>query len=202
MQITDPRAIRALAHPLRLDLLDVLVAIGPATAAQCGRVLGVPQANCSFHLRQLAKYGFAEDAGPGEDRRERRWRMPDPRLSFKAGPGEPGAEVTKQLQQVIVARAMQAILDYGERADEEPEAWRDAGGAVAGVALMTAEEAAEVKRQYKAMLAPYFERAAGRGLTPPAGQRYVRYFLAGTPLPAPAGTVTGEITDPDQGDRP
>ena len=70
MQISDPKAITALAHPLRLDLLELLTAIGPATAARCGRILGVPQANCSFHLRQLARYGFVEDAGPGRDRRD------------------------------------------------------------------------------------------------------------------------------------
>src|ERR1043165_7983551 len=75
MEISDPKAIRALAHPLRLDLLQVLGSSGPATAAQCGRILKASQASCSFHLRQLAKYGFVEDAGPGEDMRERRWRI-------------------------------------------------------------------------------------------------------------------------------
>ena len=52
----------------------------------------------------------------------------------------------------------------------------------------------------------HYARAAGRGLTPPAGQRYVRYFLAGTPLagpplsvPASAAAQTGET---DEGDRP
>src|SRR5689334_1033943 len=79
MSTGDAVAIRALAHPLRLDLLDLLVASGPATAAQCGRALNVSQASCSFHLRQLAKYGLVEDTGPGPDRRERQWRVPTPR---------------------------------------------------------------------------------------------------------------------------
>src|SRR5258707_885606 len=78
MEISDPKAIRALAHPLRLDLLQLLGSGGPATAAQCGRVLGVSQASCSVHLRQLAKYGFVEDAGPGRDRRERQGPGPHP----------------------------------------------------------------------------------------------------------------------------
>lgn len=182
MEISDPKAIRALAHPLRLDLLDLLVAIGPATAAQCGRVLGVPQANCSFHLRQLAKYGFVADAGPGHDRRERQWRMPDPRLSFRS---EDGADqVGQHLQQLVVQRAMQAILDYAGRQDGESEEWRDKAVVTGGVALMTAAEAAEVKAQWKALLAPYYARAVAGGLRLPPGQRHVRYFMAGTPLPA------------------
>src|SRR6185369_17616256 len=84
--IADPLALRALTHPLRLELLELLSTTGPATAAHCGRVLGVPQANCSFHLRQLAKYGFVEDAGPGADQRERRWRVPEggPRIRIPA----------------------------------------------------------------------------------------------------------------------
>lgn len=70
-EITEPRQLRALAHPLRLDLIETLAALGPSTAAQCARELGQTQASCSFHLRQLAKYGYVEEATPGTDRRER-----------------------------------------------------------------------------------------------------------------------------------
>lgn len=178
MEITDPKAIRALAHPLRLDLLDLLVALGPTTAAQCGRILEVSQASCSFHLRQLAKYGFVEDAGPGSDRRERQWRMPDPRLRL---PG--GDVVTRQLQQVIVERAMNEILDYGARADSDNPDGHGFRGPIAGVAVVSADEAAEIRAKWKELLAPYLARAVGNGLRLQPGQRYVRYFMAGTPLP-------------------
>lgn len=184
MEISDPRAIRALAHPVRLDLLDLLVAIGPATAARCGRILGLPQANCSFHLRQLAKYGFVEEAGPGGDRRERQWRMPDPRLRFRSASGSDREQA--QLQQLVLQRSMQAILDFSAQAGTETEQWRDAATVVTGVATMTADEAAELKARWKEMLAPYLARSVGGGLNPLPGQRHVRYFMAGTPLPEPA----------------
>lgn len=179
MEISDPKAIRALAHPLRLNLLDLLVATGPATAAQCGRILGVSQASCSFHLRQLAKYGFVEDAGPGSDRRERLWRMPDPRIRL---PG--GDAVTRQFHQVVVGRAMQEILDYGGRAGADSPEWRGTGGPIDGVALVSAAEAAAIRAKWKELLEPYFARAVGGGLRLQPGQRYLRYFMAGTPLPA------------------
>src|ERR1051326_238870 len=147
MEISDPKSIRALAHPLRLDLLQVLGSGGPATAAHCGRVLGASQASCSFHLRQLAKYGFVEDAGPGRDRRERQWRVTRQRLSVRSeargnavvrpqvgrlggggwrgagrgrgGGSEPGGTgvVRRQMERLVVEREMQAILDYSQRPD-------------------------------------------------------------------------------------
>jgi DNA-binding transcriptional ArsR family regulator len=176
MELSDPKAIRALAHPLRLDLLDLLVATGPATAAQCGRILGASQASCSFHLRQLAKYGFVEDAGPGSDRRERQWRMPDPHIRL---PG--GDAVTRQLRHVVVERAMQEILDYAARVDADDPEWN--GGVLGGVAVVSAAEALEIRAKWKELLEPYFARAVGSGLRLQPGQRYVRYFMAGTPLP-------------------
>jgi DNA-binding transcriptional ArsR family regulator len=177
VEISDPKAIRALAHPLRLDILDLLVALGPATAAQCGRILGVSQASCSFHLRQLAKYGFVEDAGPGSDRRERQWRMPDPRLRL---PG--GDVVTRQLAQVVVERAMHEILDYAARADGDNPDVPGFGGPISGVTVVSAAEAAEIRTKWKQLLEPYLARAVGSGLQLEPGQRHVRYFMAGTPL--------------------
>src|SRR5215213_4049628 len=73
-EVTDPRAMRALAHPLRLELLDLLAVEGTATATRCAEALGESQASCSFHLRQLAKYGFVEEAEPASWR-ERPWRL-------------------------------------------------------------------------------------------------------------------------------
>lgn len=71
-QVSDPQALRALAHPLRLQLLEYLQEVGTATATQAAEYTGESAASCSFHLRQLAKYGFIERAeGQG---REKPWR--------------------------------------------------------------------------------------------------------------------------------
>jgi len=182
MEISDPRAIRALAHPLRLDLLELLAASGPATAAQCGRVLGVPQANCSFHLRQLAKYGLVEDAGPGTDRRERQWQVPDPRLRVRvAALGD--TLVRQQLERVVVERETQAILDHMQREDGDSVEWQDKAGIVTALAVLSPDDAAELKQKWKALLEPYLAAASTGGQQPRSGQRYVRLFLAATPLP-------------------
>jgi hypothetical protein len=195
MQISDPKAITALAHPLRLDLLELLTTIGPATAARCGRILGVPQANCSFHLRQLARYGFVEDAGPGRDRRERQWRLPDPRPTIRVAAGG-DAVVRRQLERVVVEREMQAILNYAEREDDakreddatpagqhQVPAGRPQPSIVTAVTVMTADDAAEIKEKWKALIEPYVARTQASNLQLQPGQRYVRYFMAATPIP-------------------
>jgi DNA-binding transcriptional ArsR family regulator len=194
VEISDPKAIRALAHPLRLDLLQLLGAGGSATAAQCGRVLGVPQANCSFHLRQLAKYGFVTDAGPGPDRRERLWRVAHPRLSVRIGTGSDLA-VRQEIEALVVQREMQAILDYSRRPDGADPEWQHKAGIVSAMALLSPDDAAAIKQKWIALVEPYIARARAEDTQPHPGQRHVRYFMAATPLPEPESRDSEEELD-------
>ena len=193
VEISDPKAIRALAHPLRLDLLQLLGAGGPTTAAQCGRVLGASQASCSFHLRQLAKYGFVEDAGPGRDRRERQWRVAHARLSVRIGTG--GDEVVRhEVERLVVEREMQAILDYSRRPDGASPEWQHKAGIVTMMAVLSPDDAAAIKEKWIALLAPYIARAQADGSALRPGQRLVRYFMAATPLPEPESMDSEDAT--------
>ena len=70
----DARNLRGIAHPLRIRMLGLLRSEGPATATMLARRLGINTGATSYHLRQLAEYGFVtEDAGRG-NHRERWWR--------------------------------------------------------------------------------------------------------------------------------
>ena len=73
--LSDPRVLRAIAHPVRTRILEELSATGPIRAADVARELGIPANQASFHLRQLAKYGLVEEA-PEEarDKRDRVWK--------------------------------------------------------------------------------------------------------------------------------
>jgi len=184
MEISDPKAIRALAHPLRLDLLQILGSGGPATAAHCGRVLGVSQASCSFHLRQLAKYGFVEDAGPGRDRRERQWQVTQQRLSVRSGTGG-DAVVRQQLERLVAERELQAILDYSQRPEGTSPEWQHKAGFLTTMAVLSPDDAAVLREKWIALLAPYTAAARTGDCEPRPGQHYVRYFMAATPLPEP-----------------
>ena len=78
--MSDPRVLRAIAHPTRGRILDELGASGPMRAADVGEALGIPANQASFHLRQLAKYGAILPAPEAaRDRRDRVWKLPDER---------------------------------------------------------------------------------------------------------------------------
>ena len=83
-RITDPEALEALAHPVRLDVLGFLMSQGPATASECARAVDDTPSNCSYHLRVLAKHWLVEPA-PSDDGRERRRSR-----AVAEGPGTPG----------------------------------------------------------------------------------------------------------------
>ena len=66
--LDDPRALRALAHPARLAILDHLGAEETATATECGAAVGVSASAASYHLRALARFGLVEEAEGGRGR--------------------------------------------------------------------------------------------------------------------------------------
>lgn len=75
LQLTDPRMMRALAHPARIAIWQFLGLEGPATATECAEVAGLSPSACSYHLRTLARYGFVEeDLASAADGRQRPWR--------------------------------------------------------------------------------------------------------------------------------
>ncbi len=72
--VPTPERLRGLAHPLRLRALDALRLDGPSTATALARRLGVNSGATSYHLRQLASYGYIEEATELGTRRDRYWR--------------------------------------------------------------------------------------------------------------------------------
>src|SRR6266542_6015208 len=110
-EVTDPHVMRAMAHPVRLAILEHLFVHGPATATECARAVGDSPSNCSYHIRTLGRYGFVEE-GETKDGRERRWRR---RVrgwrTSGAGSGEQAAAETV-LRNVAVERDRAALDRY------------------------------------------------------------------------------------------
>jgi len=194
MELTDPQAIRALAHPLRLDLVELL-GQGPMTAAECARALGSTQANCSFHLRQLAKYGFVGPAPEGTDRRERRWQLLDYEQSWSSA----DPDLTMALDQVFIRRESGRLIDWTVRAAAETEEWRGAGALGGATIPLTRDELRDVLKRYGEfvdhLVTSYGDRIGDRS-TWPEGSRPVRLLFAATPLVDPlAGASVSETAD-------
>lgn len=184
-EITDPRELRALAHPVRFALLDLLVS-GPLTATQCAERLGQTPANCSYHLRQLAKYGHVMPAEGGVGR-ERPWKARDEGISWdSSGAGGVAHErAAEALSDVIEDYRFGAWRDYRTRRHTEPVQWREADMSTDVVAWMTAEELTDLKRQMMALFASFVARDEDPAARP-AGARAVRYFGYAYPGEDPA----------------
>ena len=111
-RITDPEALKVLAHPLRMALLGALVTEGPMTASQAAALLEESPSNCSWHLRKLAEHGFVREARGGTGR-NRPWQAVSEGLEW--GPDEQSEDDLRR-------------PDRGGRADRPA---RRAGGAAA-----------------------------------------------------------------------
>ncbi|MFJ8595618.1 ArsR/SmtB family transcription factor [Streptomyces sp. NPDC093598] len=129
----DARSLRGLAHPLRMRLLTALRRGGPATASQLAEKLGESSGATSYHLRQLAEYGFVEDA-PGHGKgRERWWRSVhggvqfDEALLRDADPAVRGA-ASVWLHEVATTHAQELSTFLGT-AHEWPREWSRASDA-------------------------------------------------------------------------
>lgn len=174
-RISDPVRIRALTHPLRLELLDVL-ADGPATATECAVATGESVASCSFHLRTLAKYGFIE---PDERRgREKPWRLTSPGRDVRPDDEVPeSVRAVGELARLFVEHSVETIRYRLDRIAEEPSEWIQASTISGASFWATAEELAEFSKIVQNLTAPYIGRSDDPGLRP-EGARPIRFFAA------------------------
>ena len=181
VQLTDPRALRAVAHPTRLKLLSVLRRVGPLTATQAGDRIGESPAGCSFHLRQLAKWGLVEEAGGGRGR-ARPWRATAMGHEWASrGPsGEPD-EASDLLTRVVVERWFDESLKWVERRREESEEWSEAAVLGDRMVYMTTGELEELNRRIGKMLEPFARRVTDHA-SRPADARAVTFIQLGFPI--------------------
>src|SRR3954451_13147721 len=142
-RLSDPRELQALAHPVRMAIIEQLSIRGPLTATELADLLDETPANCSWHLRKLARFGFVEEAEGGTGR-QRPWRVPGIGLTWSDEGGASAEErrAAAALAQVTMNRAMDRLFQAGSREPDEPEEWRQAQMSGEYVAWVTAEELA------------------------------------------------------------
>jgi predicted ArsR family transcriptional regulator len=154
----DPRRIRALTHPVRLALLECLELHGPLTATDAAARIGETPTTCSFHLRQLAKYGFVQDAGEA-GRRERPWRLVSPQVTFPRGDDPASVFAAGALESLVGAQAFQRWETWRRASAVSPDEWRKASPFLSWVVRMTPEELVELDEVLRSRLSRLAERA-------------------------------------------
>ncbi len=169
-QLTDPSDLKALAHPVRMSIIEQLTVFGPLTATELATRIDESPANCSWHLRKLAEHGFVEEAGGGTGR-ARPWRSAARGLSWSEQDssetaGLAGEALTAMLVDREVARYAQARRWLG--ADDA--GWQEAAGSAQGAMWLTEEEFAELGEGLRQLATGYLDRLRDPQLRPPGSR--------------------------------
>jgi len=156
--LDDPRSIRALAHPIRLELEEIVGRSGRITTADAARELGISHGLASHHMHQLAKYGFVEQV-TGSDHRERPWRLVATSLSHDGLEDKPGgAAAVAVYEQVAGERALENFLDWQERRSRWPAGFREHSGLGRSTVYLTEDELAGLVAAFETLIADYTDQ--------------------------------------------
>jgi DNA-binding transcriptional ArsR family regulator len=189
-KVTDAQTLRALAHPVRIAIIEELVLGGPLTATQVGERISESATTCSFHLRQLAKYGFVEEAGRGKGR-ARPWRLTSIGFSIGGHEDTESELAADALLRVIRKRQLGRFENWLRTKASYPREWRDAADNSEYLFYLTVEELKQLGQDVHAILMPRFrERLEHPELRPP-GALPVEMLMFSYPISRP-DTDSGE----------
>jgi DNA-binding transcriptional ArsR family regulator len=193
MKITDVRVLSALAHPVRISILHLLLSVGERTATQCADVVDATPSACSYHLRHLERFGLVErvDAGAvgdGADRRTRGWRAVASGFDFGEPTGSPElVAASAALTSVGLDENHRLARHYLSNVASLPEVWQTAASFSTYALMVSPSELTDVTAAIDAIVRPL--RAAVRNDAPDDARAvrvsldaFARTDLAGTEL--------------------
>lgn len=181
--LTDPRAIRALAHPARLAVIEELYAGRSLTATECAEIAGLSPSAMSYHLRSLEKAGIVVRADSSGDGRERPWRAAGRFLQVESGGGPGGLAASEVLAKSILGRTLDSFEAWLAHRDDEPAEWLDAAGDNYAQLYLTTEETIELNNVLRAAMERYRDRRSPEERPP--GARRVRVAMLTFPVDEP-----------------
>jgi len=158
VRLTDPKMMRALAHPARIAIWSHIGLRGSVTATECAEVAGLSPSACSYHLRTLAKYGFIEeDRAAAANGRERPWRARLLALTLEDRPDSSAGErvAGRLLVENLRASSEEIRARYLDRQSEYPADWRSAAGETFSAAHVTPDELNELRTKVLAVMEAY-----------------------------------------------
>jgi DNA-binding transcriptional ArsR family regulator len=179
-KLHDPRELQALAHPVRMAIIELLSISGPLTATELADRLDETPANCSWHLRKLAQHGFVEEAEGGKGR-QRPWQVPGLGFQWDDEHGSASPEerrAAQALSEVTMGRAVDRLQESQQRMPEETEEWRKAQAGSEMVAWLTPSELREMNDAILAVLDRHIGRL-GDDTQRPKGSRLCEFVAWG-----------------------
>jgi DNA-binding transcriptional ArsR family regulator len=176
--LLDARTIRGLAHPLRVKMLGLLRVKGPATATQLAEQLGESTGSTSYHLRQLAAYGFVvEDTSRGEGR-ERWWRSAHRATHYDPVSADPEVAAAGEVfMRALIESYSDRMRTWVGNAPRVDIVWQKVGDMSDVVLELTPHEAHRLSVEMAELLERYRHRE-----TPPEGAEQVAVQYQVLPL--------------------
>lgn len=181
LTITDPQAMRALAHPTRLAVLTHLQRNGPATATQLSPHVGATPSVTSWHLRHLATFGLVVDADPAEvpgNGRQRYWKAAARGFAVQFAEDDESQTAVRLLATQMETAARQEADRW--RAEVEPRlepAWRRLSGLSNTGVRLTGEELDRLQNDIDELIGAYVRRADEDTPADARRVRILRHYL-------------------------
>lgn len=205
--VLDAKGLRALAHPVRVQLLGLLRHHGPSTATRLAERMGLTSGATSYHLRQLAAAGFVEEESGRGNARERWWRSVHRSTSLNDQElieREPEA-VMAYTQSVAAAHTLQTQRVLAEF-PTMPRAWREAFDLSDWALRLTPEETTALRRELVAVITRYRQDSPEAAASAPAAARRVSVVTHLLPLlaataDAPPEDSQNQAEEEEEGDR-
>lgn len=154
-------ALRALAHPLRLQILDVLRRGGPGRVTELAETLGESAANTSYHLNQLHQHGYIQPRPDlAANGRERWWQASEEIRwsSTQSGPDSEGPEPA-----LVRMQAAQLMQFVAERRSRWSQTWQESSTIGSYQLSLTAEELASFHAEFLELFKRYHSQPPPRG---------------------------------------
>ncbi|MGN8027722.1 ArsR/SmtB family transcription factor [Microbacterium sp. 22242] len=165
-RVLDAGALKALAHPMRVRILDLLAERGPQTASSLAALIGESSGATSYHLRALAARDLIREVADRGTARERWWERPHGRMSF-SGPNDemtPSGRAAAQIvEDEFFRNRHQRLMDHLHRPRSDvPEEWREAAHHMTTMLDMTAAQVQELAREIDAVVDTAVQRYRGQ----------------------------------------
>jgi len=155
-RVLDTGALRALAHPLRVRIYDILSQYGPQTASSLAERLGESSGSTSYHLRALAKHDLIHEVEDRGTTRERWWERQPGGVTFASPQGmkTPAARSATQIvMNEFLRNRQQQLIDFIEQGNaHEDETWADGTLISTATARLTPAQSSDLTHRIMALI--------------------------------------------------
>lgn len=190
----DAHGMRALAHPVRLAILNRLQQEGPQTATGLSQHVGATPSVTSWHLRHLAKHGLVRDADVLGNGRERWWEAASRGFRLVVN-DEAGRRAASALRDVLDETEGDQVGEWRREVEPHLELeWLALSGLANTTILATREELEQVEAAMEELLAPYVLRKDAGADEVPDGARMIRIRRHVLPAASAEKSSVGEAS--------